>query len=91
MQGTGHEFPIGPYTNRQKGPARIIVQFTNGYTELQGVVARDLSRPLDSPGSSDDFEVIPGFVEPFWDLGETFINERLTTSRRGSLLNFFVR
>ena len=91
MQGSGFEFPIGPFTDHQKGPARVIVQFTNGHTELQGVVARDLSRPLDSPGSSDEFEIRPGFVEPFWELGETFINER-SMPRRGNLLKaFFVR
>jgi len=74
MNGPGMEYPLPDKTGKRIGPARIILQETDGKLEFKGVVAHDQGRANlnketgegfdKSTGLNDHFEVQPSKVQP---------------------------
>jgi hypothetical protein len=68
-----YEFPVGPFSQNLRGPARIIVRFNHPMpAEFIGVVSHDRSRLSSDQGYMDHFQVHPRrefglfVLEVFW-------------------------
>ncbi len=85
------EYPIGPTSGVEKGPARIIILINNRWSVFMGVVAHDTARRRVGRGFMDHFQIRPAVrleteeeetKEKAYDRFTTLRNTFMDTERR---------